>query len=314
MRVDQVTGSLRNIRYDCNRRVVTPFEKSAIVLRCVRQGEAGCQEDHPGMHTAEPSPVNSSNGDAAARASVPGFSNMPAQSYNKMHQNSEQSEEADRIQVSLSPPADRSDVAPPQPIAKVELTDKSLFRYVVPAAALLAFNAGYMNCLGMRAYHGEVVSHVTGHATKAAEELGTNSMSDFFNEICIMTFFILGSSFTGWLIGKEKLTLGQSYGRLMCCTGTVVFLAMCAGITPDREHRKPYFCLYMLAMACGMQNAMTTRYSGAVVRTTHLTGMFTDMGLLIGHMLRSDRDFQDMWKFSLFIPIILGKLMPCCYW
>jgi uncharacterized membrane protein YoaK (UPF0700 family) len=64
----------------------------------------------------------------------------------------------------------------------------------------------------------------------------------------------------------------------------------------------------MLAMACGMQNAMTTRYSGAVVRTTHLTGMFTDMGLLIGHMLRSDRDFQDMWKFSLFVPIILGKL------
>eukprot|EP00953_Heterococcus_sp_UTEX-ZZ885_P000665 878-Heterococcus_DN1.PRE.2 len=231
------------------------------------------REDHPGIQTAEPSPVNSSNGDAAARASVPGFSNMPAQSYNKIHHNSEQSEEADRIQVSLSPPADRSDVAPPQPIAKVELTDKSLFRYVVPAAALLAFNAGYMNCLGMRAYHGEVVSHVTGHATKAAEELGTNSMS-----------------------------------------GTVVFLAMCAGITPDREHRKPYFCLYMLAMACGMQNAMTTRYSGAVVRTTHLTGMFTDMGLLIGHMLRSDRDFQDMWKFSLFIPIILGKLMPCCYW
>jgi uncharacterized membrane protein YoaK (UPF0700 family) len=69
----------------------------------------------------------------------------------------------------------------------------------------------------------------------------------------------------------------------------------------------------MLAMACGMQNAMTTRYSGAVVRTTHLTGMFTDMGLLIGHMLRSDKDFQDMWKFSLFIPIILGKLMPSCY-
>jgi Protein of unknown function (DUF1275) len=83
-----------------------------------------------------------------------------------------------------------------------------------------------------------------------------------------------------------------------------------SGLEPDEEQRKPYFCLYMLAMACGMQNGMTTRYSGAVVRTTHLTGMFTDMGLLIGHLLRSDRDFQDMWKFSLFVPIILGKL---CY-
>jgi hypothetical protein len=138
------------------------------------------QEDRPGLQTAEPSPVNSSNGDAAARAPVPGFS---TQSYNKMHHVSEQSREADDVQVTLPPPADRSDVAPPRPIAKVELTDKSLFRYVVPAAALLAFNAGYMNCLGMRAYHGEVVSHVTGHATKAAEELGTNSMSGTYYAI-----------------------------------------------------------------------------------------------------------------------------------
>ena len=122
------------------------------------------------MQTAEPSPVNSSNGDA--KPPVPNFSSVPAQSSNKMHSSLEQTQE--NIQVTMPPPADRSDVAPPAP--KVELTDKSLFKYVVPAAALLAFNAGYMNCLGMRTYHGEVVSHVTGHATKAAVELGTNSM------------------------------------------------------------------------------------------------------------------------------------------
>ena len=40
------------------------------------------------------------------------------------------------------------------------------------------------------------------------------------------------------------------------------------------------------AMACGLQNAMATTYSGAVVRTTHLSGMFTDIGIAIGHALR----------------------------
>ena len=54
-------------------------------------------------------------------------------------------------------------------------------------------------------------------------------LADFLNELIIMTSFAMGSCFTGWLIGKEKLTLGQSYGRLMCCTGTVVFIAMCSG-------------------------------------------------------------------------------------
>jgi uncharacterized membrane protein YoaK (UPF0700 family) len=40
------------------------------------------------------------------------------------------------------------------------------------------------------------------------------------------------------------------------------------------------------ATACGLQNAMATTYSGAVVRSSHLTGMFTDLGIGLGHVLR----------------------------
>ena len=39
-------------------------------------------------------------------------------------------------------------------------------------------------------------------------------------------------------------------------------------------------------MALGLQNAMTTRFSGAVIRTTHLTGMTTDLGLLTAHWIQ----------------------------
>ena len=42
----------------------------------------------------------------------------------------------------------------------------------------------------------------------------------------------------------------------------------------------------LAAMACGLQNAMATTYSGSVVRTTHLSGMFTDLGIGLGHLLR----------------------------
>jgi hypothetical protein len=34
------------------------------------------------------------------------------------------------------------------------------------------------------------------------------------------------------------------------------------------------------------QNAMVTAYSGAVLRTTHITGMSTDIGIVIGKYLR----------------------------
>lgn len=39
------------------------------------------------------------------------------------------------------------------------------------------------------------------------------------------------------------------------------------------------------AMACGLQNAMVATYSGAVIRTTHLTGLTSDMGAAIGNWL-----------------------------
>ena len=38
-------------------------------------------------------------------------------------------------------------------------------------------------------------------------------------------------------------------------------------------------------MACGLQNSMVATYSGAVIRTTHLTGLTSDMGAAIGNWL-----------------------------
>jgi uncharacterized membrane protein YoaK (UPF0700 family) len=45
---------------------------------------------------------------------------------------------------------------------------------------------------------------------------------------------------------------------------------------------------HLAAMACGLQNALATTYSGAVIRTTHITGIITDLGLAAGHFLRHD--------------------------
>ena len=44
--------------------------------------------------------------------------------------------------------------------------------------------------------------------------------------------------------------------------------------------------MWLAAMACGLQNAMVSTYSGSVVRTTHLSGMFTDLGIGLGHLIR----------------------------
>merc|ERR1719238_706177 len=42
---------------------------------------------------------------------------------------------------------------------------------------------------------------------------------------------------------------------------------------------------YVAAVACGLQNGLATHWGGAVIRTTHVTGLFTDVGLLTGRMI-----------------------------
>ena len=58
---------------------------------------------------------------------------------------------------------------------------------------------------------------------------------------------------------------------------------------------------YLASAACGLQNALVTNYSGATIRTTHVTGIFTDLGLMIGARLRG-RPF-DRRKALLFLLI-----------
>ncbi len=52
--------------------------------------------------------------------------------------------------------------------------------------------------------------------------------------------------------------------------------------------------VFSLLFAMGLQNSFVTKISNAVVRTTHLTGLFTDLGIDISLMfftqLHSDRE------------------------
>merc|ERR1712129_339902 len=81
---------------------------------------------------------------------------------------------------------------------------------------------------------------------------------------------------------------------------------------------------YLAAGACGLQNGMVTMWTGAVVRTTHVTGLLTDVGLIIGRLLsmllrkRCGKTFDqvdeveaadDVSKMSVLSSLVLGFLL-----
>jgi uncharacterized membrane protein YoaK (UPF0700 family) len=62
--------------------------------------------------------------------------------------------------------------------------------------------------------------------------------------------------------------------------------------------------LYFASCACGLQNAMVSTFSGTVIRTTHVSGMFTDLGIFLGHALRGRH--PDVLRMKLSFLIISG--------
>ena len=61
---------------------------------------------------------------------------------------------------------------------------------------------------------------------------------------------------------------------------------------------------YLASMSSGLQNGMTTKYSGSIIRTTHLTGAATDIGLTLGRMAIGD--YKDSWKLQVLVPIFFS--------
>ena len=103
------------------------------------------------------------------------------------------------------------------------------------------------------------------------------------------------------MLNSDSLKLGRHYDTVLALEALLILLAF-YWLTHDS-----YLGHFAASAACGMQNALATRYSGAVVRTTHLTGIFTDLGMMLGAVLRGEA--FDKRKAVLFLLIITGFIV-----
>lgn len=96
--------------------------------------------------------------------------------------------------------------------------------------------------------------------------------------------FIFGSFACGFLVSKNEVHFGKSmYGLVLMANS---FLLVATVIVADLADVDCAWELatYIAATACGLQNGMCTMHFGAVVRTTHVTGLATDFGVSLGRV------------------------------
>lgn len=162
----------------------------------------------------------------------------------------------------------------------------------------LTLTAGIINAVGFLGQHHQALSHLTGSVTVLGIEIIRANYTVALHVLGIVAAFFGGCLISGAIISQGTLRLGRRYGVTLSIESAALFLAVAF------LRRSAYAGDYLAALACGLQNAMVTSYSGATMRTTHMTGMVTDLGITCGHFLRGDT--VDWYKFKLYGILFLG--------
>ncbi|WP_413578405.1 YoaK family protein [Bdellovibrio sp. HCB290] len=152
---------------------------------------------------------------------------------------------------------------------------------------LMAFQAGVLNMGGFMACH-RFVSHVTGFATFFGYEYSLRNRGQAWGMLVVPLFFLFGAMVSGYLVDiRLKLHKKPRYYLAYAVIFILTLLATVGGWLgwfgefgiPLEDDRLGYLLLILLCFTCGIQNGTITSVSRSVVRTTHLTGITTDLGI-----------------------------------
>jgi uncharacterized membrane protein YoaK (UPF0700 family) len=150
----------------------------------------------------------------------------------------------------------------------------------------MAFQGGTINAGGFLACH-RFVTHTTGFATNFGAEMALGNAQAAFGLLTVPAFFLIGAMTSGFFV-ERNIALGKSpryewmFGFIVI---TMLYVAISGSFGGFGSFGEPlnlthdYVLLVLLCLCSGIQNATITSASGAVVRTTHLTGITTDLGI-----------------------------------
>src|SRR5690606_25810139 len=149
-------------------------------------------------------------------------------------------------------------------------------------ASLLSFVAGMVNVAGFLAVQ-QLTTNVTGHFAFFVEEIYTLNVWRGAVYFLFVFFFLLGSFVSGFLI---EFISKKNERYIFIIPITIEALILFAVALGDEAlvKEKSNVVAYLLLFAMGLQNSLVTMISNAVVRTTHLTGLFTDLGIELSQL------------------------------
>jgi len=157
---------------------------------------------------------------------------------------------------------------------------RQLPRWAWIGGGVLAFIAGIVNAAGYMGFRHQSITNLTGSSSLLGVALGTGDSAETLHWTLSIAAFVIGAVLSGLIVQQSRLKLGRRYGVALVLESLLLFAAV------PLLHESDSAGLYLASMAVGLQNGMASTYSGMVFRTTHVSGMFTDLGIYIGQRLR----------------------------
>lgn len=153
-------------------------------------------------------------------------------------------------------------------------------RWIWGWAVALPFIAGSVNATALLSLRHGGVTHLTGVSTEGAIALAQGDLSLVGHALAVMGCFTFGCALSSWSVRTDRWVRSKAAAAAL---GAEALLLAVAGWTLD-DH--PAIGITLCALGIGLQNGTSSLVTGAVLRTSHLTGMFTDLGIALGQRAR----------------------------
>ncbi|MCJ2068187.1 DUF1275 domain-containing protein [Methylobacterium sp. J-030] len=166
----------------------------------------------------------------------------------------------------------------------------------------LAAVAGALNTAGFYAV-GLYASNMTGNVSAISDRTGTGDVALAAEALLLVLLFVLGSAASTLLIRYRRRRSVRGSHAYSVCAEALCLVVLGLVALPLDEPIRGHALVLGLSFTMGLQNAAVTKISEARVRTTHVTGMITDIGIELARWL--DRGAPDRVPLKRYDPVRL---------
>lgn len=183
----------------------------------------------------------------------------------------------------------------------------------VEMGMILAFNSGVINCCclsgllvaGIKQGTAGITGTWTNSAIGAANMLfssssssaGATAANQFIMNVKFILFYIAGSLISGLILPRPKLF--ELHVKKSLSVFVMAFVVLSGASVLAKTQNINY--LFLCCLANGIQNSFSSVLTANICRTSHFTGITSDIGTFVGQILRGNMQNRSRLKSILLL-------------